>query len=145
LLHPSKGPIKRIYIFFMAEEKSIAFDGRKRICSKYKVQYPFYTTSPWIMINSNSRQDVTMLDVLFTLTPKEAVFKFNKCIIWCCCIPRLHTRMKFTAIRFLDPIRREKISCKCNVDVGLIITGVPYLLTTTITIKHFISKQVGVG
>jgi hypothetical protein len=30
------------------------------------------------MINSNSRQDITMLDVLFTLTPNEAVLKFNK-------------------------------------------------------------------
>jgi hypothetical protein len=40
--------------------------------------------------------------------------------------------MKFTAIRFLDPIHREKITRKCNVDVGLIVTEVPHLLTVYI-------------
>ncbi|KAK3137511.1 hypothetical protein QOZ80_5BG0453260 [Eleusine coracana subsp. coracana] len=40
------------------------------------------------------------------------------------CIPRLHTGMKFSAIRFLDPVHREKITRKCNVDIGLIVTEV---------------------
>ncbi|XP_052151898.1 uncharacterized protein LOC127770277 [Oryza glaberrima] len=40
------------------------------------------------------------------------------------CIPRLHVRMKFTAIALLDPARIEKISRKCDIDAGLIVTQV---------------------
>uniref|UniRef100_J3LWQ4 PDZ domain-containing protein n=1 Tax=Oryza brachyantha TaxID=4533 RepID=J3LWQ4_ORYBR len=40
------------------------------------------------------------------------------------CIPRLHVGMKFSAIGLLDPARIEKISRKCDVDSGLIVTQV---------------------
>ncbi|TVU17879.1 hypothetical protein EJB05_33939, partial [Eragrostis curvula] len=41
-------------------------------------------------------------------------------------IPRLHTGMKFSAIKFLDPVVKEKLSRKCNIDAGLIVTEVSY-------------------
>jgi len=40
------------------------------------------------------------------------------------CIPRLHFGMKFSPIKFLDPIHVERIFRKCNVDSGLIVEEV---------------------
>nr|CAB3460236.1 unnamed protein product [Digitaria exilis] len=40
------------------------------------------------------------------------------------CIPRLHIGMKFSAIKFLDPIQIEAIYRKCNIDEGLIVKQV---------------------
>ncbi|KAF7099550.1 hypothetical protein CFC21_101173 [Triticum aestivum] len=42
------------------------------------------------------------------------------------CIPRLHIGMKLSAIKYLDPIRAEKIFRKCNVDSGLIVIEVSH-------------------
>ncbi|CAD6272908.1 unnamed protein product [Miscanthus lutarioriparius] len=39
-------------------------------------------------------------------------------------IPRLHFGMKFSPIKFLDPIHVERIFRKCNVDSGLIVEEV---------------------
>ncbi|CAL5086018.1 unnamed protein product [Urochloa decumbens] len=39
-------------------------------------------------------------------------------------IPRLHVGMKFSAIGLLDLPQREKVSCKCDVDDGLIVKQV---------------------
>ncbi|KAL6594698.1 hypothetical protein ACP70R_048436 [Stipagrostis hirtigluma subsp. patula] len=39
-------------------------------------------------------------------------------------VPRLHVGMKFSAIKFLEPAHKEKISRKCNVDAGLIVKEV---------------------
>ncbi|XBI07491.1 hypothetical protein VPH35_135390 [Triticum aestivum] len=41
-------------------------------------------------------------------------------------IPRLHIGMKLSAIKYLDPIRAEKIFRKCNVDSGLIVIEVSH-------------------
>ncbi|OEL21366.1 hypothetical protein BAE44_0017610 [Dichanthelium oligosanthes] len=38
-----------------------------------------------------------------------------------CCIPRLHIGIKFSAIKFLDPIQIEEIYRKCHIDEGLIV------------------------
>ncbi|CAM0147574.1 unnamed protein product [Urochloa decumbens] len=40
------------------------------------------------------------------------------------CIPRLHIGVKFSAIKFLDPIQIEAIYRKCNIDEGLIVQHV---------------------
>ncbi|KAK3140730.1 hypothetical protein QOZ80_5AG0404980 [Eleusine coracana subsp. coracana] len=40
------------------------------------------------------------------------------------CVARLHAGMKFSAIKFLDPIHREKIIRKCDIDTGLIVIEV---------------------
>uniref|UniRef100_A0A8I6YC05 PDZ domain-containing protein n=1 Tax=Hordeum vulgare subsp. vulgare TaxID=112509 RepID=A0A8I6YC05_HORVV len=42
------------------------------------------------------------------------------------CIPRLHIGMKLSSIKFLDPIRVERIFRKCNVDSGLIVEEVSH-------------------
>ncbi|WVZ98590.1 hypothetical protein U9M48_044012 [Paspalum notatum var. saurae] len=42
------------------------------------------------------------------------------------CVPRLHIGMKLSSIKFLDPIRVERISRKCNVDSGLIVKAVSH-------------------
>uniref|UniRef100_A0A0D9W3F3 PDZ domain-containing protein n=1 Tax=Leersia perrieri TaxID=77586 RepID=A0A0D9W3F3_9ORYZ len=39
-------------------------------------------------------------------------------------IPRMHFGMKFLAITLLDPARIEKISRKCNIESGLVVTQV---------------------
>ncbi|CAN6353730.1 unnamed protein product [Urochloa humidicola] len=40
------------------------------------------------------------------------------------CIPRLHVGMKLSAIGLLDLPQKEKVSCKCGVDGGLIVKKV---------------------
>ncbi|GJM94586.1 hypothetical protein PR202_ga11246 [Eleusine coracana subsp. coracana] len=64
-----------------------------------------------------SRPGMKFIPSVIILRCLHMLKKFN-------CIPRLHTGMKFSAIRFLDPVHREKIIRKCNVHVGLIVTEV---------------------
>uniref|UniRef100_A0A0E0DLY1 PDZ domain-containing protein n=1 Tax=Oryza meridionalis TaxID=40149 RepID=A0A0E0DLY1_9ORYZ len=40
------------------------------------------------------------------------------------CIPRPHLQMKFWGMKFLNPAHLEVISCKCNIDEGLIVKEV---------------------
>ncbi|XP_072147946.1 uncharacterized protein [Setaria viridis] len=40
------------------------------------------------------------------------------------CVPWLHIRMKFSAMKFLDPARVENIFHKCNISSGLIVAKV---------------------
>ncbi|RCV11378.1 hypothetical protein SETIT_2G181100v2, partial [Setaria italica] len=40
------------------------------------------------------------------------------------CVPWLHIRMKFSAMKFLDPARVENIYHKCNISSGLIVAKV---------------------
>ncbi|KAF0925636.1 hypothetical protein E2562_017212 [Oryza meyeriana var. granulata] len=40
------------------------------------------------------------------------------------CIPRPHLQLKFWGMKFLNPVHVEVISCKCNIDEGLIVKEV---------------------
>ncbi|KAK3140740.1 hypothetical protein QOZ80_5AG0405170 [Eleusine coracana subsp. coracana] len=62
-----------------------------------------------------SHPGMKFIPSVIILQCRQMLKKFN-------CVPRLHTAMKFSAIRFLDPVHIEKISRKCNIDAGLIVT-----------------------
>ncbi|KAL6606441.1 hypothetical protein ACP70R_042094 [Stipagrostis hirtigluma subsp. patula] len=57
-------------------------------------------------------------------TPSSIILKCLEMLKGFDCIPRLHIGMKLLAIKFLDPVHREKIIRKCSIDTGLIVTQV---------------------
>ncbi|KAK3137502.1 hypothetical protein QOZ80_5BG0453130 [Eleusine coracana subsp. coracana] len=65
---------------------------------------------------------VNLLDMAFT--PSGIIQKCLHMLKKFDCVARLHTGMKFSAIKFLDPIHREKIIRKCDIYSGLIVTEV---------------------
>nr|CAB3463938.1 unnamed protein product [Digitaria exilis] len=66
------------------------------------------------MVNSSSTGFIPSATILKCIHMWE---KFD-------CIPRQHIGMKFSAIKFLDPIQIEAIYRKCNIDDGLIVEQV---------------------
>ena len=84
--------------------KGIVLTSAHIICSKY--------TSEWSGANEYSpNAKVRNMAMLIN-------YNFARCI------PRLHFGMKFSPIKFLDPIHVERIFRKCNVDSGLIVKEV---------------------